>query len=157
MANMTSGITNTIIKNKFVKLIEENHQEIIENFMNDLMKNNKTSSYQHYDHQEIYDIGSRVFRELSKWVTKDLPKDEVKDYYLRLGAQRCHEGVPASQFFQVLVLLKRHMWLFIRRKLENEISDYKQAMEISDRVVLFFDRAAYYMLLGYENEMEKKW
>jgi len=150
-------ITNSIIANKFVRLIEENHEEIIEHFMNDLLHNKKTVAYRKLDPQEIYEIGSRVYRELSKWVAKDLPKEEVKEYYRKLGKIRMAEGIPASQFFQALVLLKRHMWLFVRRQLENEITDYKQAMEVSDRVVLFFDRAAYYMLIGYEEEAAKKW
>ena len=151
------GITNTIIGNKFVRLIEDHHQEIIEHFMNDVLNNKKTIAYRNFDQQGLYEIGSRVYRELSKWVTKDLPKDEVKEYYTKLGKLRSQEGIPASQFFQALVLLKRHMWLFIRKRLEDEIADYKQAMEINDRVVLFFDRASYYMLTGYDEQREKKW
>jgi hypothetical protein len=150
-------ITNNIIQNRFVRIIEENHQEIIEHFMNDVLHNKKTFAYRKLDQQDLYEIGIRVYSELSKWIAKDLPKEEVKQYYHKLGKIRLNEGVPASQFFQALVLLKRHMWLFVRKQLENEITDYKQAMEINDRIVLFFDRAAYYMLTGYEDEGEKKW
>lgn len=150
-------ITNSIITNKFVRLIEENHQEIIEHFMNDILRNKKTVAYSKLDSHDVYEIGSRVYRELSRWIAKDLPKEEVKEYYTKLGRIRQKEGIPASDFFQALVLLKRHMWLFVKRKLEDEMTDYKQAMEVSDRVVLFFDRAAYYMLIGYEEENRKKW
>jgi hypothetical protein len=150
-------ITNSIITNKFVRLIEENHQEIIEHFMNDVLRNKKTIAYRKMDPHDLYEIGIRVYREMSRWVAKDLPKDEVKEYYAKLGKIRNNEGVPASQFFQALVLLKRHMWLFVKKQLENEMTDYKQALEVSDRVVLFFDRAAYYMLTGYEEESGKKW
>ncbi|OHD67239.1 MAG: hypothetical protein A2W19_07870 [Spirochaetes bacterium RBG_16_49_21] len=125
--------------------------------MNDVLRNKKTVAYRKLDPQDVYEIGSRVYREMSKWVAKDLPKEEVKEYYQKLGKIRLHEGIPASQFFQALVLLKRHMWLFLKKQLENEMTDYKQAMEVSDRVVLFFDRAAYYMLIGYEEERGKKW
>jgi hypothetical protein len=150
-------ITNSIITNKFVRLIEENHQEIIEHFMNDVLRNKKTVAYRKMDPNELYDIGIRVYKELSRWVERGLPKEEVKEYYTKLGKIRHNEGVPASQFFQALVLLKRHMWLFVKEKLENEMTDYKQALEVSDRVILFFDRAAYYMLTGYEEENSKKW
>lgn len=150
-------ITNTIIRNKFVKLIEDHHQEIVEHFMNDLLSNPKTTGYRHFDRQVVYDIGCRVYRELSKWVTKDISKDELDEYYKKLGKMRLKEGIPPSQLFQALVLLKRHMWLFIRQAMENDMADYKQALEVIDRVVLFFDRASYYMLTGYEEEMTKKW
>ncbi len=151
------NIKRNIITNKFVYLIEENHQEIIEHFMNDLLRNPKTAAYRNLDQQDIYDIGHRIISELSKWITKDYPKDQVKEYYRKLGKTRMKEGIPASQFFQALVLIKRHMWLFVRRKIENEAADFKQAMEVNDRIVLFFDRAAYYMLMGYEDEISKKW
>lgn len=150
-------ITNNIISNKFVRLIEENHQEIIEHFMNDVLRNKKTVAYAKLDAHELYEIGSRVYRELSKWIAKDLPKEEVKAYYHKLGKIRLEEGIPASQFLQALVILKRHLWLFIKGKLENEITDYKQALEVSNRIVLFFDRAAYYMLTGYEEKTNKRW
>jgi hypothetical protein len=150
-------ITNSITTNRFVRLIEENHQEIIEHFMNDVLHNKKTEGYRKLDAQELYEIGSRVYREMSKWVAKDLPKEEMKEYYKKLGKVRLHEGIPSPQFFQALVLLKRHMWLFIKRQLDNEMTDYKLAMEVSDRVVLFFDRAAYYMLVGYEEELGRRW
>lgn len=150
-------ITNNIISNKFVRLIEENHQEIIEHFMNDVLRNKKTVAYAKLDAHDLYEIGSRVYRELSKWIAKDLPKEEVKAYYHKLGKIRLEEGIPASQFFQALVILKRHLWLFIKGQLENEITDYKQALEVSNRIVLFFDRAAYYMLTGYEEKTNKRW
>lgn len=150
-------ITKSILSNKFVRLIEENHQVIIEHFMNDVLRNKKTVSYAKLDANDLYEIGSRVYRELSKWIAKDLPKEEVKLYYQKLGMIRRNEGIPASEFFQALVLLKRHLWLFIQGELENEMTDYKQAMEVNNRVVLFFDRAAYYMLTGYEEEYRKKW
>jgi len=149
-------LKNNIVVNKFVKIIEENHQVIVEHFMNDILKNPKTDAYRNFDKQRLYEIGSRVYRELSKWILQNLNKEEVKNMYLELGKMRKDEGIPESQVFQALVLLKRHMWIFIKNKIGHDVSDYKQAMELSDRVVLFFDRAAYYMMVGYEKELQGK-
>ena len=147
---------DTMIANKFVRLIEDNQQIIVEQFMNDVLKNPKTVAYRNFDQSDLYEIGSRVCRELSKWLTKDLPKEDVKNFYRKIGKMRLEEGIPQSHVFQALVLLKRHMWLFVRRQIDNDIHDYKQAMMLSDRVVLFFDRAAYYMMVGYEEEMDRR-
>jgi len=152
MDNMTNFITN-----KFVKLIEENHQQIIEQYMNDLLKNEKTTAYRALDRQLIYEIGDRVYRELSQWLAKGLPKQDIEMFYEKLGKMRLKQGVPASQIFHALVLLKRHMWLFIYQKLEHDTKDYKQIIDLINRVLLFFDRATYHMLLGYERELVKKW
>ncbi|MCU0848641.1 MAG: hypothetical protein MUD12_12215 [Spirochaetes bacterium] len=148
--------SNDITTNKFVRLIEENHQEIIEYFMNDIIKNKKTTAYRNLDSQKLYEIGSRVYRELSRWVTKELTKEEVKEYYFKLSKVRITQGIPAAQVFQAQVLLKRHMWLFIMKHLGNDITDYKQVVDLINRVIVFFDRAAYYTLAGYEEELNKK-
>jgi len=150
------SLRKNLIANKFVRIIEENHQVIVEHFMNDILKNPKTAAYRNFDKQRMYDIGSRVYRELSKWILESMNKEEVKNLYLDLGKMRKEEGIPESQVFQALVLLKRHMWLFIKKQMEYDVQDYKQAMDLSDKVVLFFDRAAYYMLVGYELEVQRK-
>lgn len=149
-------IQNNITTNRFVKLIEENHEEIISYFMNDILKNHKTQAYWALDQRKLYEIGSRVYREISLWVTKSMTPKEVEQYYRRLSKMRIGEGIPASQLFEALVLLKRHMWLFIKKHLEHDITDYKQGIDLINRVIVFFDSAAYYMLLGYEDEAGKK-
>jgi hypothetical protein len=150
-------ITSNLLANKFVKLVEENHQVIVERYMNDLLKNEKTVAYRNLDKQKIYEIGDNVYRELSQWLSKGLQKQEIENFYEKLGKMRYQQGVPASQVFHALVLLKRHMWLFVKQRLENDITDYKQLIELVNRVLLFFDRAVYHMLSGYEKEMAKRW
>jgi hypothetical protein len=149
--------TNNLLANKFVKLIQENHQEIVERYMNDLLKNEKTAAYRSLDRQMIYEIGDNVYRELSQWLSKGLQKQDVENFYQKLGKMRLQQGVPASQVFHALVLLKRHMWLYVSQSLENDITDYKQVMDLINRVILFFDKAIYYMLQGHEKEMIKRW
>ncbi len=150
-------IKKDILTNKFVKLIEENYQVIVEHFMNDVLKNEKTSAFRRFDQQKLYEIGQRICRELSSYVIKDLPKEKVEEYYIKIGKERHSQNVPASHVFHALVILKRHMWLFVRKRMESDLSDYSQALHLNDRIVLFFDRASFAMLKGYEEEMEKMW
>jgi len=148
-------IKDNILTNKFVRLIEENHQMLVEHFMNDVLKNEYTTSYKSLDPQKLYEIGSRVYRELSRWVQKSLPKKEIDNYYRKLGKERLFQGIPYTQFFQALVLLKRQIWLFMINRIEEDIFEYKQALELTGRVIWFFDRAALYMLIGYKEEDNK--
>ncbi len=150
-------ISTNLLANKFVKLIEDNHQEIVERYMNDLLRNEKTAGYRSLNRQMIYEIGDNVYRELSQWLSKGIQKQEIQNFYEKLGKMRLQQGVPASQVFHALVLLKRHMWLFVNQSLENDITDYKQAVDLINRVILFFDRAIFYMLQGHEKEMAKRW
>jgi hypothetical protein len=146
-----------ILTNKFVELIIENHQQITEHFMNDLLSNPETSAYKNLDSQSVYESGNRVYRELSKWITKEYPKEEIAKQFRRIGKERFKQGIPFSHAYKALVLLKRHLWLFVEREMDYEISDLKQALDLSNRVVLYFDRAAFYMLQGYEEMLYRKW
>jgi hypothetical protein len=139
-----------ILYNRFVRLIEENHQEITERFMNDLLKNPDTRAYANIDRNSIYESSDRVYRDLSRWITKDHPKDVIRDHYMKLGRDRLDQGVPQSQVQKALVLQKRHLWLFVMDKLYGDLTSYKEAVDLNNRVVLFFDRATHYMLQGYE-------
>jgi len=140
-----------ILYNRFVRLVEENHQEITEHFMNDLLKNPDTQAYRGLDRGVIYESSDRVYRDLSRWITKEHPKEKIRDHYGSLGRDRYNQGIPYPQVQKALVLQKRHLWLFVMDKLYGDLTSYKEAVDLNNRVVLYFDRATHFMLLGYED------
>jgi hypothetical protein len=146
-----------MLTNRFVELVQQNHQQVTEHFMNDLLSNPDTQAYRNVAREDIYEFGNGIYRELSKWITKEYPKEEIARQYKRLAKERFAQGVPFSHMYKAFVLLKRHLWLLVQREMEHDITDYKQAMDLSNRVVLYFDRATYYMLQGYEEVISKKW
>lgn len=146
-----------ILENRFVEIIEENHQAISEQYMNDLLKNPETVAYRNADRQKIYEGADRIYRELSKWIVKQYSKAEIAAYYRKVGQLWFDQGIPFSQAHKALVLQRRHLWLFILDKLYYDASLYKEALDLNNRVVLYFDRAIYAMLEGYESRIYKKW
>ena len=146
-----------IVFNKFVELIEENHQTIAEFFMNDLLRNPDTAAYRSLDRHSIYESGDMIYRELSKFLARKFSKDDIAKHYLKLSRDRYRQGVPLSHLLKALILLKRHLWLFVENKMEYDLVDYKQALDLNNRVVLYFDRAAYFCAQGYEDALSKKW
>jgi len=148
------GNTN-LLYNRFVKLVEENHQEITERFMTDLLRNPDTVSYQGLDRNSIYETSDIVYRDLSKWITRDFPKAKIQERYRKLGHDRFNQGVPFSQVQKALVLQKRHLWLYVMDKLYSDLTSYREAVDLNNRVVLYFDRATHFMLQGYEDLMRR--
>ncbi len=144
-----------LLYNRFVKLVEENHQEITERFMTDLLRNPDTVSYQGLDRNSIYETSDIVYRDLSKWITRDFPKAKIQERYRKLGHDRFNQGLPFSQVQKALVLQKRHLWLYVMDKLYSDLTSYREAVDLNNRVVLYFDRATHYMLQGYEDLMRR--
>ncbi len=149
--------STNILENRFVEIIEENHQKITEQYMNDLLKNQDTVAYRNVDKMKTYEESDRIYRELSKWIVKQYSKSEISRHYHKLGQDTFDKGVPFSQAQKALVLQRRHLWLFILDKLYYDASLYKEALELNNRVVLYFDRAMFYLLEGYESRIYKKW
>ncbi len=148
---------SNILTNRFVELVEENHQEITELFMNDLLRDPKTIGYRNLDRQMIYESANSIYREIPKWIVKNYPKEEIEKRFRKLGRDRFEQGVPFSHVFRALVLLKRHLWVYVLQKVEEDLSVYVQAIELNNRVVLYFDRASFFMLQGYEEMLNKRW
>ena len=143
---------SSLLFNRFVRLVEENHQEITERFMNDLLKNPDTMAYRsNADREMIYQSSDSVYRDLSQWIDREYPKEKIAEHYEKIGRERRGLGIPVSQVQKAMVLQKRHLWLFVMDKLYDDLTSYKEAVDLNNRVVLFFDRATTFMLRGYED------
>jgi hypothetical protein len=139
----------TILVNKFVKLIEEHHEELTEIFMNDLFRHPETDAYRNTDRDDIYRFSDLVYKDLSVWISKEFSKEKIEDRYGKMGMERCEAGIPVEQVMKALMLQRRHIWLFVMNKMYDDMTDYMEALELNNRVTLYFDRAMIAMVKGY--------
>ncbi|HOW81569.1 MAG TPA: hypothetical protein PK573_03320 [Spirochaetota bacterium] len=148
---------NDIVSNSFVALIEQHHEEITEHYMNSLLKDPETEAYRKTDRETAYRSGDMVYKDLSKWIAKEYPKEKIAERYIKIGRERCEEGIPFSQAQKALALQMRHLWLFVIDRMEEDsLRSARESLDLNNRVVLYFQRAAFYMLRGYEQMIYKK-
>ncbi len=148
---------NDLAFNRFVTMIEQNHEEITERFMNDLLKNPDTEAYRGIDHDALYRSSDIIYKDLSTWIAKEYPKEKIAERYLKIGRERWQQGIPFSQVQKALVLQMRHLWLFVTGMVEDDnIRSIKESIDLNNRVVLYFQRATFFMLREYEHEIYKK-
>jgi hypothetical protein len=141
------------ISNRFVTLIERNADKLSENLIRNLRQHTATPTYHTYDEKELYERAFNVYSNLGKWISRETTKKDIARHYLALGAQRRKEGFALSEVIQALIIARRHIWLKVRSEgFLDSILDLNQAMELNNRVVLFFDRAIYYTTVGYEQK-----
>ncbi|MBN1288758.1 MAG: hypothetical protein JXA49_03870 [Actinobacteria bacterium] len=103
----------------------------------------------------LHERAASVCKRIGYFLGRRLPKKKLAIFFTRLGKVRREEGVPLEEEVMALLLLKRHIWLYVLQEglLTTNLELY-QALELNNRVVLYFDRAIYYMTLGYEQEGE---
>jgi len=139
------------ISDKLVALIEKNAEQLTKNWLNDVRKHPHTPTYHEYDGEDLYNRAFDVYSRLSKWISKETSKEDVYKHFFALGVQRRKEGFTLSEVIQALIITRRHIWLKVMSEgfLDTALDMYK-ALELNNRVILFFDRAIHYTALGYE-------
>ncbi len=148
-------IKRKLLFNQFMRLVEENHGTITEAFMNDLLRNGETTAYRSSDRGAVYESSDRIYRDLSMWISREYSREKIMERYMKLGRERFEMGIPLPQVLKALVLQRRHLWLFVMDKLYDDATAYMDALQLNNRVTLYFDRAIVYTSMGYMNMIEK--
>ena len=139
-----------------VDLIEKNADRLTKRLMRDILSREETKSYQTLPEKEVYWRVYDVYSRLDSWLSKDKEKGEIRRHYTELGRQRYHENIPLSDLVMTLLLIKRHLWIFVMEtQFFSSSFELTRALELNNKVVLFFDRVIYFAVLGYEEEMRK--
>ncbi len=98
-----------------------------------------------------------MYSKLSSWLgSDDHTTSEIRKVYTELGKKRFREGIELNEVVLAFMLVKRNLWQFIQEKqfFENTY-EFRQALELNNKVVLFFDRVIYFVTMGYEEELRK--
>lgn len=140
-----------LISEKLVELIERNADSLTKRWLADVQKHLDTPTYHKFNPDELYRRSYTVYSQLGKWLSKETTKEEIAKYYIALGQQRRKEGFALSEVIQALIITRRHLWLKVSSEglLDTALELYR-AMELNNRVILFFDRAIFYASVGYE-------
>jgi len=102
------------------------------NWLNNVQAHPTTPTYHTLDKKKLYQRAFRVYSHLGKWISRETSREDIEKYYTALGKQRRKEGFALSE------------------GLLDTVLDHHQALELNNRVVLFFDRAIFFTSLGYE-------
>jgi len=145
-----------MISEKMIAMIKDNADELTKRLCKDLLSREETKSYQKLNEELVHERVFDVYSRLDSWLARDKKKGEIKDHYNKLGKKRFKEGIPLMELVMALMLIKRHLWLYVLEKhLFDSSYEFQQALEFNNRVVLFFDRAIYFATMGYEEELRK--
>lgn len=140
-----------MISQKFVELIEKNSEKLAREWLKDIRQNGHTPTYHTFDEDRLFQRGLNMYKSLGLWLNVQTPKEQTAKFYRKYGHERCQEGFPLSELIYSFILFRRHLWLFILHSGFLETAyELLRALELNNRVILFFDRALHSMILGYE-------
>ena len=141
-----------IFSKRLVDLIEKNAHELTNKWIEEVCTHRSTPTYHNYDERKLYERAHSVYSQLGKWLSEETTKEDIKKIYHQLGVQRYDEGFALSEVITAFVITRRVLWA----KIESEgvldtALDLNLALQLSNQMLVFFDRAMIFAAQGYES------
>lgn len=142
-----------MISQKLVQLIERHADELTARWLKDVRQNPDTFSFHRYPEEKLREEAYDLYSHLGRWIQSEVNRGQAEEVFTKLGTQRYHGGFKLSEVVKSLVLVKRHLWLFVQEQgfFESAVELY-QVLELFNSVILFFDRATFFVVRGFEKE-----
>jgi ADP-ribose pyrophosphatase YjhB (NUDIX family) len=141
------------LSDKLLRIIEENFETIGRLWLADVKSNKSTPTYAKSDESKIFERFARVTGQFSKWLGGTYGDQDIRNHYKTLGKDRKKEGFKLSEVLSALSLTRKHIWEFaLSQQVWTKTIDIYMSLELERRMVLFFDKSAFYVARGYEED-----
>ncbi len=139
-----------MISQSMVDLIEKNADVLAKQWLKDVRKNVNTPFYHTYEQDRLYSTRLRDVQEPRRsGLTFKPRKSKRPNFTGNTAASAAREGFPSPELIYSFILFRRHLWLFILHAgFFDTAYDLLRALELNNRVILFFDRAMHNMAIG---------
>ncbi len=141
---------------KIMEVLKTDAEQLSRRVVNDLLNRGETEYHKKYSEDIMYERVFDVYSTLSYWLDRARPKEEIQKHFREMGKKRFEDGIPLHEVVMFLMLIKRHLWLYLLEKHFFESSyELMKSLDMNNRIVLFFDRAILAATVGYEDELMK--
>jgi hypothetical protein len=146
-----------MISQSMVELIEKNADALAKQWLKDVRTNVNTPFYHTFQEEYLFERARKTYKNLGHWLNVTTPKQETAKFYRKIGQERFREGFPLPELLYSIILYRRHLWLFILHAgFFDSAYELLGALELNNRIILFFDRAMHNAAIGYEESRKEK-
>ncbi|MBC8523886.1 MAG: hypothetical protein ISR54_08800 [Chlorobium phaeobacteroides] len=141
-----------LLINRFIGLIEDHAESLSLTWVDEVRSNTLTSGYSKYSRKELHDIVYSRFRRLGKWVAKRENIDkEIALNFREMGKERAEAGIKSSEMIYSIILERDMLFAYVKEHgIVTEGIDLNRAIQFSEQLNYFYDKAIYFALVGYE-------
>ncbi|HEV2383461.1 MAG TPA: hypothetical protein VG206_27165 [Terriglobia bacterium] len=142
-----------MLSTRLVKMIEHHADDLTRSVVGDLQENPKTPTYGKLSTEDLYQRVHEVFRDFGQWLEYK-PDETMERWYGELGKKRYAEGIHLAEVVYALTLTQYHLQDYIRSAgLVDSAMELYQEMELRRLVNRFFNKAVYYCVKGYMQQV----
>ena len=128
--------------------IVEHADEWVTAWLEEVRKEKTTPSYHEYENtDELRRDTLALYHYLALWLRTGEWDPRVDEHYHRIGRDRRAAGFWISEVISAILLAKRHLWNGIIAGKQMSVA---LELQVSKAISLFYDKAIYHTILGYE-------
>lgn len=97
-----------------------------------------------------------IYQDLTVWLVNQ--RDSfLEQRYVALGRRRASQGVPARHLFCAVIIAHQYLWDYMQQEcLYEDPVEFWSGVMLLRSLSDFFDRVAYWVLIGYEQTAENE-
>jgi len=134
------------------RLIEKHSDELAEGLLDKLRRSERTTTFRDIPPGELKRDIRELYANLTEWLMGKTERD-IEAQFVGVGQRRRKQQVPLSELTWALLTSKDHIWRFLQH--QNTMDGALQlfgTLEFLRELDYFFERAIYYVAVGYEHE-----
>jgi len=140
---------------RLVRLIESHADALAAGLEERVQDNSQISHFRDVPAHEMRERVYEIYRHLGEWLLGKNEQD-IEHRYREIGSRRSRQGVPLSEVVQAIVLTKENLWEFLKSEaVMDRAVEIMGELELLQMLEMFFDRAIYYAVIGYEEAVAR--
>jgi hypothetical protein len=144
-----------VLTGMLVEIIESDSDKVAETWYRETKDSNYTPSIDGIPEEDALKLATDVYKKLGFWLMRT-HGHEVEENYYRFGERLYRQNFRMEEVVMTLVLIKRYLWLhLLEGGLMTTSLNLYQALELNNNVVLYFDRAIYFSVIGFKAARSK--
>lgn len=155
VTHLYTGDGEGLLSDALVALVEEHAEEICARWVARVRTSPTTPAYARLPLDDPEQTARQALSRFCTWLQDPSARWAMEAFYLALGRRRARQGYDLAEVLSALTLLRREIWTFAR---EHQVLagplDVYRVMELSRRIVQFFDKALYHTARGFLAERD---
>ena len=145
-----------MIAQRLVQLVEADSADMALDLVNQLLADPYAQDYgDRVPHPELFKRIHETYRHLGEWL-QDRTEADIERRYRAIGERRAQQGVTLSQVIWAILQTREFLWTYLASKgLLSDRDELGRQVELVSLLDHFYDRAVYFALVGYEDEVRR--
>jgi hypothetical protein len=140
---------------RLVRMIETHADALAASLEKKVLSSDYVTCFRAIPAHELRERVYEIYRHLGDWLLGK-NQENIEQRYREIGARRASQGVPLPELIQAIVLTKENLWDFLKSEaVLDRAVEIMGELELLQMLEQFFDRAIYFAVVGYQEQMER--